>query len=159
MGVCKWAAKLELAFYWENSLTEQWYYSWWVTIDSSSVSAHEWAKEAPRVKTGKRDHLFSSHVMQKSTEALLEANREVNLEVKTEKIEYVIVTHHQNAWQNHNLLTANKSCEDVAEFKYLGMTVTNWNCIYKEIKSKLNFGKAWYHSVQNPLSSVSSLRI
>jgi hypothetical protein len=38
-------------------------------------------------------------------------------------------------------------------FKYLGITLTNQNCIYEEIKSRLNSGNACSHSVQNLLSS------
>jgi hypothetical protein len=45
------------------------------------------------------------------------------------------VSYHQNAGQNHSLLVANKSFEILAEFKYLVTTVTNQNCIYKEMKS------------------------
>jgi hypothetical protein len=41
----------------------------------------------------------------------------------------------------------------VAKFRYLGMTVTNQKLIQEEIKGRLNLGYAFYHSIQNPLSS------
>jgi hypothetical protein len=53
---------------------------------------------------------------------------------------------------------ANRSFENLSEFKYLGMTVTNRNLIQEEIKRRLNSGNACYHSVQNHLSSCLQLR-
>jgi hypothetical protein len=35
--------------------------------------------------------------------------------------------------------------ENMADFRYLGMTVTNKNLIHEEIKRRLNLGNACYH--------------
>jgi hypothetical protein len=65
------------------------------------------------------------------------------------------ITHprHQNAAQNHDLKIANRCFENVAQFKYLGATLTNQNQIQKEIKRRLNSGSACYLSVQKLSSS------
>jgi hypothetical protein len=60
---------------------------------------------------------------------------------------------HQNAGQNHNLMIAIKFLNSAAEFKYLGMTVTDQNCTPEEIKNRLNLRNACCHSVQYLLSS------
>jgi hypothetical protein len=52
---------------------------------------------------------------------------------------------------NHNIKICNKSFENVSEWKYLVVTIINENYNCEEIKSKLNFGSACYHSVQNVL--------
>jgi hypothetical protein len=65
----------------------------------------------------------------------------------------MLLSRHQNAYRNRDIKIANKSFENVSQFKYLITTVTNQNSIRKEIKRRLNSGKAFYHSVQNLLSS------
>jgi hypothetical protein len=65
----------------------------------------------------------------------------------------MIVSPHQNAGQDHDLLIANASFENVADFMNLGTTVTHQNCIREEINGRLNSRNACYHSVQNHISS------
>jgi hypothetical protein len=40
---------------------------------------------------------------------LIDASKEVSLEVNTEKTKYTLLSHHQNAGQNHDIKIANKS--------------------------------------------------
>jgi hypothetical protein len=62
------------------------------------------------------------------------------------------VPHHQKVGQNYDIKTANRCFDNVAQFKYLGTTVTNQNLIQEEIKKRLNSGNVCCHSVQNVLS-------
>jgi hypothetical protein len=48
----------------------------------------------------------------------------------------VLLSRHQNAGQNHSIKTAKKYFENVAQFRYLGTTVTNQNLIQEEIKTE-----------------------
>jgi hypothetical protein len=43
--------------------------------------------------------------------------------------------------------------KNVAQFRYLGTTVTNESSVQKEIKRRLNSGKACHHSVPKLISS------
>jgi hypothetical protein len=59
----------------------------------------------------------------------------------------------KKAGQNHSIKKTNRSFEGVAELECFGTTLTDQNCIHKEIKSRINSGNACYHSVQSLLSS------
>jgi hypothetical protein len=90
--------------------------------------------------------------IEKNPEALLDAGKEVGLEVNSEKTKYMLMSH-KKAGQKHGIKIANRSFKGVAKFKYLGTTLTDQNCMQEEIKSRLNLGNACYHSVQSLLSS------
>jgi hypothetical protein len=60
-----------------------------------------------------------------NTETLVEASKEVGLEVNALKTNYMLLSRHQNAGQNHDIKIANRCFENVAHFKYLETTVTD----------------------------------
>jgi hypothetical protein len=95
----------------------------------------------------------SVNTIKENSETLLEASRDIGLEVNAQKTKYMIMSRHPNSGQNQNIRLANESSENVAKFKYLGTTLTNQNDIPDEIKSRLNSENSCYYSVQNPLSS------
>jgi hypothetical protein len=92
-------------------------------------------------------------------ETLIHTSKKAGLQVNAEKTKYMFMSHHQTAGQNRNMKTANRSFENVVQFKYLGMKVTNQNLIEEEIKEKLDLGNACYHSVRNLLSSPLSKNV
>jgi hypothetical protein len=89
----------------------------------------------------------------KNIKAVLDASREVGLEVKPEKTKYMLMPHCQMAGQKHSIKIANRSSEDVAKFKYFVTPLTDQNCMYEEIKNRLNSENYCYYSVQSLLSS------
>ena len=93
------------------------------------------------------------HTLKENAEALLAATREIGLEVSADKTKYMVMSRDQNAGRIRSVRIDNITFERVEEFKYLGTTLTNQNCIEEEIKSRLRSGNACYHSVQNLLSS------
>jgi hypothetical protein len=90
--------------------------------------------------------------IQKNTKALLDAGKEVGLEVNSEKTKYML-TSRKKAGQRHSIKIAYRSFEGVAKSKYLGTTLTDQNGKQEEIKSRLDLGNTCYHSVQRLLSS------
>jgi hypothetical protein len=74
---------------------------------------------------------------------LIDAIKKVGLEVNAKKTKYMLLSRHQNAGQNHDITIANRSFENVAQFKYLRTTITNQNLIQEEIKRRLYSGNAF----------------
>jgi hypothetical protein len=91
--------------------------------------------------------------IQKNTKDLMDAGKDVGLEVSQEKAKYMLVSWCQMAGQRQNIKIGNRYFESVAKFKYLGKILTDQNYIHEEIKSRLNSGNACYHSIQILLSS------
>jgi hypothetical protein len=63
--------------------------------------------------------------IQKNTGTLTDASKEVGLEIDAEKTKYMLLSCHQNAGQNWDIQIANRLSENVSQFKYLGMPVTD----------------------------------
>jgi hypothetical protein len=89
----------------------------------------------------------------KNTDTLIDASKEVILEINAGTTKYMLLSRHQNIGQNRDINIANRSFENVSQFKYLGTTIRNQNFIQEEIKRRLNSCNDCYHSVQTLLSS------
>jgi hypothetical protein len=95
----------------------------------------------------------SVNTIKENSETPLEASRDIGIEINAEKTKYMIMSRHPNSGQNQNIRISNESFENVAKFKYFGMTLTNQNNTHDEIKIRLYSGNACYYSVQNLFSS------
>jgi hypothetical protein len=72
--------------------------------------------------------------IKKNMETLIDASKEVGLEINIEKTKYMLLSRRQDVGQNRDIKIANRLFENVPQFKYLGTTVTNQNLIQEEIK-------------------------
>jgi hypothetical protein len=62
--------------------------------------------------------------VQRNTEALLDASKEVGLEVSSEKTKYMLMLR-KKAGRKHSIKIVNRSFEGVANFRYLETTLTD----------------------------------
>jgi hypothetical protein len=76
----------------------------------------------------------SVHAVQKNTEALVAATKEIGLEVKADKTKYMAMSRDQNAGRNHNIRIDNSSFERVEVFRYLGTILTNQILCRKKLR-------------------------
>jgi hypothetical protein len=97
----------------------------------------------------------SVQTIENNKEALVVASKEIVLEVNADrtKYKYIVMPRDQNAGRSQDIKIDNSSFESVEELKYLGIILTNQNCIQEQSVSRLKSGNACYHSVQNLLSS------
>jgi hypothetical protein len=56
------------------------------------------------------------NIIKKNAETVLDASREIGLEVNSEKTKYMFMSRHQTAGQSNYIRVANKSFEKVAKF-------------------------------------------
>ena len=91
----------------------------------------------------------SIHPLKENAETLVDATREIGLEIYAVKTKYMVTSRDQNAGRIHSVRIDNSNFERVEEFKYLGTSLINQNSITEEIKRRLRSGKACYRSVQN----------
>jgi hypothetical protein len=75
----------------------------------------------------------------RNIETLIDASKEVGLEVNVEKTKYMLLSHHQNARKNRDIKRAKRLFEDISQLKYLGMLVINQSLIQEEIRRRLEF--------------------
>jgi hypothetical protein len=65
----------------------------------------------------------SVNTIKEKSETLLEASRDIGLEINAEKTKYMVMSLHPNSEQIWNMI-ANESLENFAKVKYLGTTLT-----------------------------------
>jgi hypothetical protein len=87
--------------------------------------------------------------IEKNTEVLFDASKEVGLEVNPEKTKHMLMSCCQRVGGMCSIKKMKQPFEDVATFKYLGTTLIDQICMHKEIKSRLNSGNACNCSVQS----------
>jgi len=64
---------------------------------------------------------YKTSNIKNDTETLSGISKDIN----ADRSKYIFMSHQEKAGRNHNINTVNRSFENVAKFKHLGMTATN----------------------------------
>jgi hypothetical protein len=67
----------------------------------------------------------NTYTVKKNTETLIDASKEVGLEMNLEKTKYMLLSRHQNVDRNRDIKITNISFANLSQFRYLGATITN----------------------------------
>ena len=86
--------------------------------------------------------MMHGHTNIENGEAFVAASKETGLDVNADKSKYMVMSRDKHAGRSHSMKIDNNSFERVEEFKYLGTTLTNQNCIQEEIMGRLKSGNA-----------------
>jgi hypothetical protein len=79
----------------------------------------------------------SVHTVQKNTEALVVACKEIGLEVNADKTKYLTMSRDQNAGRSHKVKIDNITFERVEELRFLGATLTHQNSIQEDYSEQI----------------------
>jgi hypothetical protein len=96
--------------------------------------------------------------MKKNTQGLIDTNEKVGMEVNAEKNKYMLLSHYQNAGQNHNMMIAKRSLK-MCHSSNIWDWLKSQNLIHEEMKRRFNSGNACYHSIQNSFFSHLLIKI
>jgi hypothetical protein len=67
----------------------------------------------------------TSTIKTKNGKTKIDVSKEVGLQVNMEKIKYMLVFHHLNTGQNHDIKIGSRSFENVAQFRYVYRNESN----------------------------------
>jgi hypothetical protein len=77
----------------------------------------------------------SAHTVKENAEALLDATKEIGLEINADKTKYMVMSRDRNAGRAHSVKIDNRPIERVEEFKYLGKSLTVKILFRKKLRS------------------------